>query len=90
MLIDTMAVFEAYLNETDWMVWGSCLEVGVEPFFPPDAAGPGWADGPKKVCRGCPVLQECRTYAEDHDIEHGVFGGLSAGERRLRRLNLAA
>src|SRR5699024_3664991 len=34
----------------------------------------------KAVCAGCPVLAQCREYGMTEP--HGVWGGLSAGERR--------
>jgi len=35
----------------------------------------------KKFCTGCPVMDQCRTYAIAHD-EVGVWGGTSRAERR--------
>ncbi|MFJ3231149.1 WhiB family transcriptional regulator [Streptomyces sp. NPDC086787] len=41
----------------------------------------------KAVCTGCPVRTECLAHALDHQIEHGVWGGMTERERRslLRR-----
>jgi WhiB family redox-sensing transcriptional regulator len=36
----------------------------------------------KAVCRECPVRDECLAYALDHREHDGVWGGLSARERR--------
>lgn len=36
----------------------------------------------KEICRGCPVLADCRSYALDIREPHGVWGGLSENERR--------
>ncbi|MGP4093005.1 WhiB family transcriptional regulator [Nonomuraea sp. KM90] len=37
---------------------------------------------PRRVCRSCPVWQECRDYALEHDERYGMWGGLSPLERR--------
>lgn len=39
----------------------------------------------KRICDGCPIKDDCRQYAVEHKIEHGVWGGLTASE--LRKLN---
>jgi WhiB family redox-sensing transcriptional regulator len=36
----------------------------------------------KDVCVQCPVLQQCREWALSHHEEHGVWGGLSEGDRQ--------
>jgi WhiB family redox-sensing transcriptional regulator len=36
----------------------------------------------KKICAGCPVRLKCLSYALENDIASGVWGGLTAGERR--------
>ncbi|WP_424556268.1 WhiB family transcriptional regulator [Streptacidiphilus pinicola] len=47
-------------------------------------------DAAKRVCAGCPVLDECRTYALEAREPYGVWGGMSEDERaallRMRRL----
>ena len=37
----------------------------------------------KEICAGCPVLQDCRHYAITIREQHGIWGGLTEGERRL-------
>jgi len=41
----------------------------------------------KTLCAGCPVRTECLAEALDHQIEWGVWGGMTERERRalLRR-----
>ncbi|MFD5632420.1 MULTISPECIES: WhiB family transcriptional regulator [Streptomycetaceae] len=36
----------------------------------------------KQICRSCPVIQECAEQALTQREEHGVWGGLSAADRR--------
>ncbi|MBB0244821.1 WhiB family transcriptional regulator [Streptomyces alkaliphilus] len=37
----------------------------------------------KAVCARCPVLLECREHALDQPEPYGVWGGLTAAERRV-------
>lgn len=37
----------------------------------------------KQVCAGCPVLVECREHALLQPEPYGVWGGLTAAERRV-------
>lgn len=37
----------------------------------------------KQVCAGCPVLLECREHALMQPEPYGVWGGLTAAERRV-------
>jgi len=41
----------------------------------------------KSVCLACPVLQTCRDHALRLAEPHGVWGGLSAAERRAVQRN---
>ena len=50
-------------------------------FFPSDGVG---VDKARRICAGCPVLDECREHALEHRIEHGVWGGCSERERRRK------
>lgn len=36
----------------------------------------------QKVCRRCPVQQQCAEFAVRHHIRHGVWGGLTEKKRR--------
>ncbi|WP_240631638.1 WhiB family transcriptional regulator [Mycobacterium colombiense] len=52
-------------------------------FFPPRGCS---SDAGKKVCNTCPVWQQCLrdTLAiEVSGARHGVFGGMSANERKV-------
>lgn len=51
--------------------------------------GAAWA---RKLCAGCPteVKNACLAYALENDEEWGVWGGLTAGERKKLRKNGAA
>jgi hypothetical protein len=66
-----------------WFLDALCLQVGGEEMFFPDKGQSGGEA--KGVCAECPVRAECLDYAmrtEDSTVRWGVFGGLSAHERR--------
>src|SRR5690606_16229294 len=61
-----------------------------ELFFPVGASGPALLQiaEAKTVCRGCPVVTECLTWALESGQDAGVWGGMSEDERRaLTRRN---
>jgi WhiB family transcriptional regulator, redox-sensing transcriptional regulator len=65
----------------EWADWAICGETDPDPeaYF----VEKGGSTRPaKRVCAGCPVRQECLQYALDHEEAFGVWGGLSARERR--------
>jgi len=62
-----------------WMSLGNCRNYPPATFFPSDGVG---VDRARKICNGCPVLDQCLEYALDQRIEHGVWGGCSERERR--------
>ncbi len=67
-----------------WENRAACREVDPEIFFKPrgSAADTPEAQEAKRICRGCPVIRECGTYALRHGVEFGVWGGLTERERR--------
>ena len=68
----------------EWTRDALCAQTDPEAFFPEVGGSTRRATS---VCAACPVLAECRDYALDASGElDGVWGGLSANERRrLRR-----
>ncbi len=36
----------------------------------------------KEICEQCPVLRQCRDYALNIGEQHGIWGGLTARERK--------
>jgi WhiB family redox-sensing transcriptional regulator len=50
-----------------------------------------WAiDQAKRVCRACPVQAPCLTWALDHGVATGVWGGTTEDERRtIRRARIS-
>lgn len=80
---------------TRWREAAACRGVAVEVFFPPERMDRyGRAEQPEAaavarataVCRSCPVVAPCLAWAMATNQPDGVFGGLSAVQRRrLRR-----
>lgn len=64
---------------TSWMASGNCANEPPEIFFPSDGAGVIVA---KKICKDCPMVEQCLEYALSNRIEHGVWGGCSERQRR--------
>ena len=71
---------------TDWRHRAACRDKDPELFFP--VADPGKPLGvkqlaaPQAVCRHCPVKADCLAWALVTGQDAGVWGGLSAEERR--------
>ncbi len=65
-----------------WEREAACLGVDPDLFFPERNASPADA---KEVCARCRVREACLEYALAQSIQHGVWGGLSAPERRRLR-----
>ena len=72
------------LEERPWAAFGSCRGADPDPFFP---GAEGEPDEGLKICRGCPVRQECLDWALETRIYYGIWGGMTERERRrlLRR-----
>jgi WhiB family redox-sensing transcriptional regulator len=74
-----------YLPEPDssWMGEAACRGMDPDVFFPPRG---GTVEPARQVCAGCPVSDDCLSFALEHREKHGIWGGLSENERkRLRR-----
>jgi len=65
-----------------WRDFAACMTVGPEPFFPEKG---DWAMSrqAKAICATCPVTSDCLTYAFRIGADFGIFGGLTAEERRV-------
>jgi len=42
----------------------------------------------KAMCRDCPAMLACRTYALEQGVVYGVCGGLGEQERRMQLIRL--
>ncbi|MER6515203.1 WhiB family transcriptional regulator [Nonomuraea sp. NPDC001636] len=69
----------------DWRTRGACLSTRTPEFwFPKGSTGPGsiQAAEAKAICRACPVAITCATWAIERRLQHGIYGGLDAPQRR--------
>jgi WhiB family redox-sensing transcriptional regulator len=68
----------------DWRQAALCREEDPELFFPIGTTGPASVQvaEAKAVCRRCPSLDPCLTWAIDTGQDAGVWGGTSEEERR--------
>ena len=76
-----------------WRDRAACLGLDPELFFPIGSTGPALiqTEEARAVCRRCEVIDDCLSWAMDSRQEDGVWGGLSADERRaLKRRNARA
>jgi WhiB family redox-sensing transcriptional regulator len=81
------------INHMDWRHRAICRDEDPELFFPIGNTGPALLqiEQAKAVCRRCPVVQECLTWALETGQDAGVWGALSEDERRaLKRRNARA
>lgn len=73
------------MDRVDWMEHGSCRGGSVEVWFPEQ---PDFREA-RRVCRRCPVKDECLDYAMNRPEMFGVWGGTSPTERaELKRARL--
>jgi WhiB family transcriptional regulator, redox-sensing transcriptional regulator len=75
----------------EWMRSALCTQVDPDLWFP-EKGGHDMSRQPKRICRECPVIAECLSYALEHEEMFGVWGGTGERERRkiLRRRRGAA
>jgi WhiB family transcriptional regulator, redox-sensing transcriptional regulator len=68
----------------DWRHRAICRDEDPELFFPVGTSGPALLQiaEAKTVCRRCPVVSECLTWALESGQDAGVWGGMSEDERR--------
>lgn len=68
----------------DWRHRAACKDEDPELFFPVGTSGPALLQitEAKAVCRRCPVVAECLTWAIATGQDDGIWGGMSEDERR--------
>ncbi|MEO6123428.1 MAG: WhiB family transcriptional regulator [Ilumatobacteraceae bacterium] len=70
-------------TDTPWADFGRCVGVDPDVFFPRRGHDPAPA---KSLCRQCAVRSQCLEWALDTNQKHGIWGGMTEGQRRrLRR-----
>lgn len=74
-------------HEMDWQWKAACQDIeDPEIFFPVGQYGqpaPEWRiEETKRICRRCPVAEECLKWALDTNQRYGIWGGMSEIERQ--------
>jgi WhiB family redox-sensing transcriptional regulator len=74
-----------------WRDRAACLDADPELFFPPGTTGPALdqIDQAKLICHRCDVVEPCLKWAIEFGQDAGVWGGLSAEERRALKRRTA-
>jgi WhiB family transcriptional regulator, redox-sensing transcriptional regulator len=67
-----------------WRSRAACLDEDPEMFFPIGTTSPAFLqiEKAKVVCQGCAVVETCLSWAIESGQDAGVWGGMSADERR--------
>lgn len=71
----------------DWRERAACRDQDPDLFFPIGDAGPALdqIDRAKAFCHRCPVVEQCLRFALQTGQDYGIWGGLTAQERRAMR-----
>lgn len=79
-----MARDTADVEVASWRERAACLSEDPELFFPIGTTGLALlqVEEAKQVCAECAVHADCLQFAVEVGVDHGVWGGLSEGERR--------
>lgn len=82
MMADVFGQLSALPPPPDWYQDAACMGLDPGVFFPEKG---GSTQAAKAVCDGCPVAEQCLTFAlDDEGVErhrYGVWGGMSPRER---------
>ncbi len=72
------------VRDDSWCHLAACRGMATGLFFPePARPGPAVVAEAKAVCARCPVRERCLAVGLRE--EHGIWGGLTVGERRAAR-----
>jgi WhiB family redox-sensing transcriptional regulator len=64
-----------------WQKQAACRGMGVNAMYP-QGRGDAWSvRAAKEVCAQCSVVDECKTFALEHNDWFGVWGGTSQKDR---------
>lgn len=67
-----------------WQEHAACKGMDANIFFP-ETAGQGKLRRALKICRTCPVIEDCASSAFINNEQYGVWGGQSCRKRRQQR-----
>ena len=70
----------------DWWNYAACMDhPQADDWFAEGARGAEEASRAIALCKRCPVQTKCLSYAMGHPEVEGIWGGLTAPERRVVR-----
>jgi WhiB family transcriptional regulator, redox-sensing transcriptional regulator len=78
-IVETSPVLESFRH------LGACRGKDPSLFFPTGDQAAFQVQQAKAICNRCPVEDQCRQWALETGEDHGVWGGLTATERRSKR-----
>lgn len=83
------------VDESDptWRDRAACLGMDPEDWFPVSELESGsvlaHVEQVKGICRSCPVIESCLSWALDTQQQFGIWGGMTAKERTSLKRSLA-
>lgn len=79
-----LGVLDGVGSQQRWRLHAACGGADLDLFFPlGDGDELESVTVAKQICRGCTVRHECRDWALTSGENYGIFGGLTAAERRV-------
>jgi WhiB family transcriptional regulator, redox-sensing transcriptional regulator len=81
----------AMTGPRDWRDDAACRDADPELFFPIGTTGPALRQVQEaiRICQGCPTRTQCLSWALEHGITDGVWGGTTVEQRRAIRRQAA-
>lgn len=74
-------------SDMGWALQARCRGLDPEQFF---VRGAAQAREAARICQRCDVKEPCLRYALDHEIDFGVWGGLTERQRRAYQRRIAS
>ena len=65
-----------------WMRDALCAQSSPDLWFPEGQLREDNAEA-RRICKKCPVIEDCLAYALANNEDQGIWGGLAANERKL-------
>lgn len=81
-LSDHLSIFELEDRDREWFVDAACRGMITHLNFFPSKMGEKGVRETIEVCTGCKVRDRCLQYAINNNINHGIWGGMTARARR--------
>jgi WhiB family redox-sensing transcriptional regulator len=79
-----LSEFSLVLKNFDWMNDAACQGEPTDLFFP-ETGFNSTARVTLAICKRCPVRGKCLEFALTNGIEHGIWGGTTAPQRKTMR-----